>query len=122
MLTAYYQHKPEVIEAIQINPFNYVEITEWVGGIWEIQKTRPHVIQITVPNVFGNKKAILELWFAADVPFVNYDSLDKHIKDGTLEDYDLKQYLEYYGDYIIKKGNRFSVMTKDSFENTYDLL
>lgn len=29
---------------------------------------------------------------------------------------------EYCGDYIVKKGNRFSVMEKDDFEKIYDRL
>ena len=122
MFTEFYQHKPEIVEAVEVTPFNYVNITEWVGGMWEVQKTRPHVIQITIPNVFGNQKAKLALSFTSNVPFVNYDSLDQHIKEGTLENYDLKQYLEYCGDYIVKKGNRFFVMEKDDFENAYDRL
>ena len=122
METQFYERKPEVIEAVELSAENYIEIAKWTGGLYKLVATRPHIIELTIPNVFGNQKAQLKFYAKRGATTEEYSLIDKQIHNEEFPTSDLRHNFEYNGDMIIRKNNRFSVLSQEEFRDTYELL
>lgn len=103
METIRYVTRPEIIEAVQLTQLNLEEVVEWCGG--KVTKTceRPFKAYVTVPNVEGNQTA--SCW-----------THRKRREKGGFPEKDHQGDYNFYGDYIIKQGNRFTVVPMDRFD------
>src|SRR5690606_25516388 len=113
METKRYIKLPEVLEAVQSTELNIEEVTEWCGGKISSIANRPYRAVITVPNVEGNLKAECETYMVTE----RTRGIDKKGSVG------FERYGENFftwGDYIVKKGNRFTVIPHEDIDNYVD--
>src|SRR5690606_18603143 len=102
METIRYVTRPEIIEAVQLTQLNFEEVAEWCGGKVGKILNRPFRGSVIVPNVDGNQTA--NCWTR------------RKRREGGFPEKDHQEDYNFYGDYIIKQGNRFTVVPMDRFD------
>lgn len=118
MEVKYYEKRPHVVEAIQLSPYNYEEVCEWVGGQISL-KHQPLVIRMTVPNVSGNLTATLKYVGKKELFWTDLSEMDNLADLGRLQEFSELDKTKWYGDFIIKQRGRFTVMTEYDFNYNY---
>lgn len=117
MKTTKYVRKVETVEAVQLTLDNFLQVEEWCGGKTSFQH-KPFKVSLTVPNVEGNQVAVLKAHLNTNEKRgINFGRYELLAERGLIHEFEDKDLIEEEGDYVVKSGNKFSVIKFGDMNN-----